>query len=86
MSETQASQNHTNSTEENASMSDHARDTAQKVASGAMDIGHDAAHHYVGEPARDLFSLAKSYAKDNPDVAACWAFGLGVIIGWKLKP
>lgn len=69
-----------------STMSDHARDTAQRVATGAMELGHEAADHYVKEPAKDLFSLAKSYAKDNPDVAACWAFGLGIVVGWKLKP
>jgi hypothetical protein len=51
-----------------------------------MELGQDAAGHYVKEPAKDLFSLAKAYAKDNPDVAACWAFGLGIVVGWKLKP
>ena len=25
-------------------------------------------------------------SKDHPDVAVCWAFGLGVLVGWKLKP
>lgn len=67
-------------------ISDHARETAQRVATGAMEMGHEAADHYVKEPAKDLISLAKAYAKDNPDVAACWAFGLGIVVGWKLKP
>ncbi|MCA9136952.1 MAG: hypothetical protein KDB00_09335 [Planctomycetales bacterium] len=66
-------------------MSDQAKQTAHRVASGAMEFGHDAAEHYVADPAKDLFSLAKSYAKDNPDVAAFWAFGLGVLVGWKLS-
>jgi hypothetical protein len=69
-----------------SNISDRARETAQRVAHGAVELGHDAADHYVKEPARDLFSLAKAYAKDNPDVVACWAFGLGVLVGWKLKP
>ncbi len=67
-------------------MSQQARDTANRVAAGAMGMGHDAAEHYVSDPAKDLFSLAKSYAKDHPDVAAMWAFTLGVVVGWKLKP
>lgn len=66
--------------------SDQARETASRVANSAMEIGHDCTDHYVKEPAKDLISLAKDYAKDNPDVAACWAFGLGVLVGWKLKP
>ncbi len=68
------------------SVSSHARETAGRAASGAGDVAQDAARHFVREPASDLFSLAKQYARDKPDVAACWAFGLGVIVGWKLKP
>jgi len=64
----------------------HARETAEHVATHAADFGHNAADHYVKEPAKDLIALAKAYAKDHPDVAACWAFGLGVLVGWKLKP
>ncbi|TWU25122.1 hypothetical protein Pla52o_14200 [Novipirellula galeiformis] len=67
-------------------MSQHAKETANRVASNAGEMAQDAAKHYVQAPAQDLFGLAKSYAKDNPDVAACWAFALGVIVGWKLKP
>jgi len=70
----------------NSATSDKARNTADRVASHAGDAMHDAASHYVREPAKDLFVLAKSYAKDNPDVAACWAFAIGVVVGWKLKP
>ncbi|KAA1261475.1 hypothetical protein LF1_40250 [Rubripirellula obstinata] len=66
--------------------SDHASETASRVANTAAEFGQDAARHYVKEPAQDLLGLAKSYAKDNPDVAACWAFGLGILVGWKLKP
>ena len=69
-----------------ANMSDHASETASRIMSSAAEMGQGAAKHYVQEPAKDLLSLAKSYAKDNPDVAACWAFGIGVFIGWKLKP
>jgi len=67
-------------------MGEQARHTANRMASGAVEVGQEAAEHYLTEPARDLFSLAKSYAKDHPDVAACWAFAFGVVVGWKLKP
>lgn len=30
--------------------------------------------------------LAKEYAKERPEVVALWAFGIGFILGWKLKP
>jgi len=78
----QASQNENRESD----YSEQARDTAQRVAESAADYGQHAAQHYVREPARDLIGLAKDYAKDHPDVAACWAFALGIVVGWKLKP
>lgn len=34
----------------------------------------------------DLATYVKTYAKQNPDVAAMWCFGVGFVLGWKLKP
>lgn len=38
------------------------------------------------EPAHDLVDYLKEYARERPEVAALWCFGLGFVIGWKLKP
>jgi len=38
------------------------------------------------QPSQDLIDYLKSYAREKPDVAALWCFGLGFVIGWKLKP
>lgn len=57
-------------------------DTAESLATGCRQ----GTEHFVTEPAKDLFGLAKDYAKEKPEVAAAWAFGLGFIIGWKVKP
>lgn len=38
------------------------------------------------QPSQDLMDYLKSYAREKPDVAALWCFGLGFVIGWKLKP
>ena len=38
------------------------------------------------ELARDLVDYLKEYAKEKPEVAALWCFGIGFILGWKLKP
>jgi hypothetical protein len=62
-----------------------ARQTAERVAGEASVVARDSARHFVREPAKDLLVLAKEYARENPDVAACWAFGLGVVVGWKLR-
>jgi hypothetical protein len=38
------------------------------------------------EVARDVVDYLKEYAREKPEVAALWCFGLGFILGWKLKP
>lgn len=58
----------------------------QHLASSAGTMASDAAKYYVQEPAVDLFTLLKEYAKENPDIAMCWAFGAGLVLGWRLKP
>ena len=37
-------------------------------------------------PAEDLAAYLKAYARERPDVAALWCFGIGFVLGWKLKP
>lgn len=37
-------------------------------------------------PADDIVSYLKAYAREKPDVAALWCFGIGFVLGWKLKP
>jgi hypothetical protein len=61
-------------------------ETARSVASSARAGAQDYAEHYVKEPGKDLLSLVKLYAKEKPDVAAAWAFALGIVVGWKIKP
>jgi hypothetical protein len=39
--------------------------------------------HDVGQ---DLVEYLKEYAREKPEVAALWCFGIGFILGWKLKP
>jgi len=35
---------------------------------------------------RDIVEYLKEYAREKPEVAALWCFGIGFILGWKLKP
>jgi len=37
-------------------------------------------------PAEDLVSHLREYARQKPDVAALWCFGIGFVLGWKLRP
>jgi hypothetical protein len=32
------------------------------------------------------FACFKEYAKEHPEMVALWAFGMGFVLGWKLKP
>jgi hypothetical protein len=38
------------------------------------------------QPKDDLIEYAMSYARQYPGTAALWCFGVGFILGWKLKP
>ncbi len=37
-------------------------------------------------PNVDRGQFAKDYARAKPEVAAMWCFGIGFVLGWKLKP
>ncbi|WP_437186930.1 hypothetical protein SH668x_000301 [Planctomicrobium sp. SH668] len=34
----------------------------------------------------DTLCYLKEYAREKPEVAALWCFGIGFIVGWKMKP
>jgi hypothetical protein len=36
--------------------------------------------------ASDALERVKLYARDEPVSFALWAFGIGFVLGWKLKP
>ena len=37
-------------------------------------------------PMDDLLEYFKEYARERPEVVALWCFGIGFVLGWKLKP
>ncbi len=37
-------------------------------------------------PIDDLVKYCKEYAQERPEVCALWCFGVGFVLGWKLKP
>lgn len=43
-------------------------------------------HFASRDPGRDLMDYMRSYARERPEVAALWCFGIGFVLGWKLKP
>jgi hypothetical protein len=64
-------------------------DSMKERISGAASVASETVQkcksHYITEPAQDMFGMLKSYAKTNPDVCAMWCFGLGIVVGWKLR-
>jgi len=37
-------------------------------------------------PLDDTMDYLRTYARQKPEMAALWCFGIGFILGWKLKP
>jgi len=46
-------------------------------------------HEIVADPeltaSEAAVAIFKEYARERPEVVAYWAFGLGFLLGWKLK-
>lgn len=37
-------------------------------------------------PGEATLQSLRDYARERPEVVALWAFGLGFVLGWRLKP
>lgn len=46
--------------------------------------GYPAPQHL--RPTQDLLEYCRDYARAKPEIAALWCFGIGFVLGWKLKP
>ena len=38
------------------------------------------------EPLGEVVEYLRDYAREKPDAAMLWCFGIGFVLGWKLKP
>lgn len=38
------------------------------------------------QPFDDAYKYFQEYARARPEVVALWCFGIGFVLGWKLKP
>jgi hypothetical protein len=38
------------------------------------------------QPLQDVMEYLRNYAREQPEMAAMWCFGIGFVLGWKLKP
>lgn len=41
---------------------------------------------YSLKPSEALIEYLQNYARERPEVVALWCFGIGFVLGWKLKP
>ena len=64
--------------------SSHLPDVDQSTAPRATNAQGLPQHQL--HPGPDLVEYAKSYASEKPEIVALWCFGVGFILGWKLKP
>jgi hypothetical protein len=62
-----------------------AKEKLSMAATSAAETAREYGSHFVAEPAKDIVTLLQDYARAKPDIAAMWCFGLGVIVGWKLR-
>lgn len=37
-------------------------------------------------PTEALVEFFREYSRERPEVLALWCFGIGFVLGWKLKP
>lgn len=63
-------------------------ETSRKQVSRQRDDGTHSDSTRTGQlrPADDFVDYLTSYARQKPEVAALWCFGVGFVLGWKLKP
>jgi hypothetical protein len=59
--------------------------TATKAATARRKSTEEAPLADELEVARDVVDYLKEYAREKPEVAALWCFGIGFVLGWKLK-
>jgi ElaB/YqjD/DUF883 family membrane-anchored ribosome-binding protein len=52
----------------------------------ALRMNPGRAENWVETTLRSVAETAEDYARGNPLTFAAWAFGIGFILGWKLKP
>ena len=60
--------------------------TAASTSSWGQQSGSE---RYGGQPLRPAeaaMEFLHDYARERPEVVAMWAFGIGFVLAWKLKP
>ena len=58
------------------------KQTANRAPASKSDSGQQGKSSLTS----DLLGYFREYAREKPEVAACWCLGIGFVLGWKLKP
>jgi len=53
---------------------------------GNFSVGSGSNQSQGLKPADDIVNYLKAYAREKPEAAALWCFGIGFFVGWKIKP
>ena len=61
---------------------EYCRDTAYELETERCRSASDHGLH----PLNDLIGYMREYARERPEVVALTCFGIGFVLGWKLKP
>ena len=62
------------------------RETTSLEATGIGAPRGTASSLGMQEEPRSLMCHLKDFVKENPTSAAMWCFGIGFVLGWRLKP
>jgi len=65
-----------------------ANSTAKHKSNNSLHKASDQIEQLMEDPmevGRDVVDYLREYAKENPESAALWCFGIGFVLGWKLK-
>ena len=62
-------------------------DTARsRFPESMVMLAHEPGGGSLEDYAQDVVERVKQYARDEPVSFALWAFGIGFVLGWRLKP
>jgi hypothetical protein len=61
-------------------------DTQTSTKRNVQRLQQDLRELEPAEVGRDIVQYLREYARENPESAALWCFGIGFVLGWKLKP
>jgi hypothetical protein len=60
--------------------------TAASPSSWGQQHGSEGYGQQQLRPAEAAMDFLRDYARERPEVVAMWAFGVGFVLAWKLKP